>query len=239
MATSQINERTLRHAVNAFRNFAADRSGMPSQQSAWSTRLIKYYLNMYRSRALYEKSGNTALDTMMQVIPCVSVEEVDFNECPCLPASGCTFRKSLFPLPDYIKIASVSSVTGHVVFNYIRWMDFPLHIDSRFPAQRTAPYWTIKNINNEPYLYVYNKHEIEAVSVTGVFTDSTEVAGYPICGQASEYLCDPLDKEWVCDEELKMKVFLLTFDHLTRTRAQQADVRNNDSDGTATVSPPK
>lgn len=240
MAAGQINERSLRHAIYAFRDFAADRSGMPSQQNAWSDRLIKFYLNMYRARALYEKSGNQAMDGMFQVLPCVLMELVDMNECPCLPASGCTFRKSTYPIPETVgSIIAVNSVTGHLTFDYVRWMDYPLHITSRFPAQRTAPMYTIKNINNEPYLYVYNKGELEAVAITAVFVDPVEVAQFPNCGQEQPYLCNPLDKEFVCDEELKMKVFLLTYEHLSKTRSQSSDIRNNDADGTSSQLPPK
>jgi hypothetical protein len=233
-----MDKRSLRHTISAFRNFVADRSGKPSVQSAFSKRLVHYYLDMYRTMAMLGKRNSLEKPRMVQTLPCVEVLEVDQNECPCIPKSGYKFFKSKYPLPEIAsgQLLFVNSVLGNLEFDFVLWNNFHDHLNDRYTGQRTARYYTTRIIDNKTYLYLYNT-ELTTVAVTASFTDPIEVRAFPRCGVDQTYLCDPLDEEFVIDEELKGVVFRQAYEHLVGIRAQQTDTINNDKDDTA--SPPR
>lgn len=243
---------TIREAVEAFRLFYEDRSGRPSDDFAYPPKLIYYYLNLYAQSVSYEnrmsKSINNMDEGILLTIPCVELVKADVVECPCAPASGCTFLKSVHKIPKLLDGLPLSVVTlgsecdncdGEMrEFDYVRWTNFSYKLNTRLEAQKRGLFYTMKNIDSNNHLYVYTNSQfkdLKAVSVSGIFKNPLEVAAFPMCGEMEKYICNPLDKEFIIEEELQPKVFAQVFDMLSRFKdmSRVADILNNDNNDTA------
>ena len=219
--------KTIRDAVEAFRHFFEDVSGRPSSSMAYPPKLIYYFLKMYKNKVSYEdkyiKSKTSSGINVELTIPCVELIKVDQVECPCAPASGCQFFKSKHPLPKMMNgmlnavtlIKQHSSQKNYGIFTFVDWYSFEDKINSRIKAQAYQPYFTLKNINSKIHLYVYaNTGEYEnlkAVSIVGIFADILDVLSFPTCGQTTNIVCNPLDEEFMIEDEIQSKVFELTY----------------------------
>jgi hypothetical protein len=171
------------------------------------------------------------------------MKRIDVNECPCLPASGCMFLKSDNPIPSPVGdfILSVTSVTGNIRFDYLKWSNFSNKLESRIPAERTARYYTIKDIGEGPHIYVYNDEIIDSISLTAIFDDPIEVMNYPSCGETKKPICSPLDEEYVIDKDLIMPMYrsvLQTIGTVKRL-ALGGDNNNNDQSDASGVQIPR
>ena len=98
---------TIRSVVDAFRIFAEDRSGKPTDDFAYPPKLIYYLIRNYRNAIVADdmkKKVRTGEDvSLILTLPCVKVREIDqISECPCAPPKGCTFYKSVLPMPRMI-----------------------------------------------------------------------------------------------------------------------------------------
>lgn len=244
------NIKSIRHAVEAFKIFFEDRTGRPSSSMIYPSKLIYFFLKMYRNKVSYEDRyikarSNEDLNVEL-TIPCVSLEEVDQVECPCAPASGCSFFKSTHPLPRMLN-GMPNSVTlikkdgkqkNYGAFTYVDWYNFEDKINGRVRAQATQPYFTMKNINSQRHLYVYANVEeyssLQAVAVAGNFSDPLEVASFPVCGKELKELCSPMDEEFVIEEEIQSKVFELTYAALSgfKNASTGIDLLNNNNNDT-------
>lgn len=245
------NGRSIRHAVESFRHFMEDRTGRPSSSMIYPPKLIYYFLKMYRNKVSYEDKfikARSDMDLNIELtIPCVELEKVDQVECPCAPASGCEFFKSVHPLPKMLK-GVPNSVTllkqsrhqnNYGIFTFVDWYNFEDKINGRIKAQARQPYYTMKNINSKRHLYVYANIEeysnLKAVVVSGIFNDPLEVSAFPVCGDTSNGLiCSPLDEEFIIEDEIQSKVFELTYNALAsfKTASPGVDILNNDNNET-------
>lgn len=214
--------KTLREVINGWIEIVNERQGKLSQDMEWSYRIIYYYLLIYRARFLYERKQKKVPHSRwnIQTIPCISLQEVDRNECPCLPPSGCIWMKSIFPVPRpiYGNYISVTSVLGNKTYEYIRWESFEDILNSRFKAEREKPYHTFKNYGSELHLYILSDSDKETVTATLIPEDPLEVLAYPNCG-VQTHICTPLDQEFVIDAEALPVIYEMMFEKLIRVRA--------------------
>lgn len=238
---------TIRDAVSAFSHFFEDITGRPSSSMRYPPKLIYYFLKMYRNAAAYSDqrlgSGNNYdLNTEM-TIPCVELIKVDQIECPCAPASGCYFLKSKYPLPR-MRNGIPNSVTmlkqhktqqNYGIFTYVDWYRFEDKLNGRLSGQALSPYFTMKNIvNGNRHLYVHANideySDLKAVSVALIPNDPLELLSFPVCG-SSEQLCNPLDVEFIIEDEIQNRVFEMTFAALNgfKSTSLGADLLNNDN----------
>lgn len=244
------NGRTIRHACEAFRHFMEDRTGRPSSSMIYPPKLIYYFLKMYRNKVSYEdrfiKARSNQDLNIELTIPCIELEKVDQVECPCAPASGCEFFKSVHPLPKMLNgipnsvtlLKQNSSQKNYGIFTYADWYNFEDKINGRIKAQARQPYFTMKNINSNRHLYVYANMEeyssLKAVVLSAIFNDPLEVASFPICGNKSKIICSPLDEEFMIEDEIQSKVFELTYNALMgfKNSSSGVDILNNNSNDT-------
>jgi hypothetical protein len=231
---------TNREVIQGYRLFAADKSGKLSDDNSWSTRLVLFFLNMYKSKLIFEKRvGEGSINQFnVQTIPCIEMVRLDIQECPCAPLTGTYFAKSLYPVPRPIggKFIVVNSTTGSEKYDYTRWESFKDIVNSRIPAERYKPYYTLKNINSpdKVHLYVLQKENLKLGSISAVFEDPLEVASFPACGQLSKNLCNPLEEDFVIDRELLPVVYELTFQKLINIKqATGSDIITNNIDDTS------
>ena len=165
----EINKGTIsiREIVSLFREWAGDSSSMLSQSSNFSTRLILRYLIMARAtliNSMLSRGANPDRYTI-QTINCIPLVEVDLAECPCVPASGCTWLRTKYrvpvPLGDFV---AVLSVAGNIQYDYTNWSDVKYKFFSRIRGERDAPTYTVK----DGYIYVHNDIHKKQITVSGI-----------------------------------------------------------------------
>ena len=229
--------RTNRDVINGWMEMVSEKQGKLSQDKEWSHRLVYYYLKMYKVRLLWDKKNKKipiARATYM-ALKCFELEKIDMSECPCIPASGCTFQRSKVPIPNDITGAyqSVTSILGNKTYEYLRWDEFEDRLNSRFPAERIKPYYTIKSFGEVAYLYIYSDNDKEVVSATLIPVDNLEVLAFPNCGKPV-HICDPLDREFVIDDELLPILYEMVFDKLIKVKSTaQPELFNNEEPDSA------
>lgn len=233
-----------------------DRSGFPSQTYAYPLKLIYYYLNLFRNAVTYEdklkKSINGMDESLLLTLPSVELRKIDIvSDIPCAPASNCFFLKSLHKLPKMLDGIPLAVTTLGAEcdncdeikeFTFVRWSDFQYRLNSRLDAQKRGLYYTMKNIDSEAHLYVYcnSKYkDLKSVAVSAIFKNPLDVASFPKCGEEEKYICNPLDLEFIIEEELQPKVFAQVYEMLGKFKglSQTADTLNNQNNDNAAKVP--
>lgn len=232
--------KTNREVLQGFRELVGNGSSSVIDDSKWSNRLVLYHLNNVRVKLLAEKRSSPNLKFNphnLLSIPCVPTIEIDRNECPCAPASGCTFLKTLWPIPRPIsgRYNSVTSITGDVDYTYVRWDRFKDKVNSRLQAERKGPYYSLRSLdaNKDPYIYIYNDDMKEFITVVSLFEDPLEVAKLPKCDGSIRSMCSPLDDYFIIDTDLLPVVYQMITEALLRPKAAvQSDNLNDNRDTT-------
>lgn len=228
---------TNRAIIGEFRDLIADKVRI-SDVNGWSNRLVYNHLIGYKNKILMEKMKDPKSSISIlnyQTLPCVALDEISIEECPCQPASDFKFLRSIVPIPNYIgDIKSVNSGTRSQGYDYVDWDNFRYKLNSRFEAERTQPYWTIRKVtvNNVTgnYLYIHNDIFREFVTVSAIFSDPLDVYKYPNCEGKVDKCLSALDKEFIIDPQFKPLMFDLALSQLVRAKTPISDVVNNNLD---------
>ena len=194
---------TNKDIVAGLRDILASR-GIISDHSDWSERLILFYATKARSAILKAKLDDKRSKVShfnKQTLSCVPLKTLDINECPCAPPSGCTFVRSEFPIPMPIsRYLEIDTILGNRDIDYVEWGDFRNKLRSRMALDREGPYWTIRNLGDGHYLYLYNFSQ-KFATVTSIFEDTIEVFLYPDCsGEVKNKCAQYLDFPFVIDD---------------------------------------
>lgn len=227
MDISNRSALTNREVIEAFRSFT-DGTGMVSDSSAWSVRVLLRHLLFYRAPLLAARinSGDNSYRLARQTIPCIRLIDVDLNECPCAPQSGCTWKRTDIKIPDSIgKFLSVNSIDGSITYGYRNWDDVRYKFSSRVQAIRKAPTYSTKN----GYIYVHNDNHKKFISLTGVFSDPRQVQLLPDCAGNQDKCVRPLDLEFPFDPEMFPALYEATLQRLLNINLNvPQDVQNDD-----------
>lgn len=235
---------TNRSIINGFRELT-DKSKI-SDASGWSIRLVYKYLLGYRNKLLFEKLRDKTypISTLNSyVIPCIKLDDVSVTECPCSPKSNFTFKRSVYPIPNFIgNINSVNGGNRTPLFDYVEWDKFKYKLSSRFQAERDKPYWTIKRtkVNNVDgnYLYLYNDEFKENITISIIPTDPLDVYNYPSCDGQINKCFDPLDKEFIIDQQLIPLMYDMALNQLLKGKVSISDILNNNQDDVSNTKVP-
>ena len=228
---------TNRAVIGEFRELVADKVRI-TDASGWNSRLVYNHLLGYRNKLIMEKMKDPKSSVSVlnyQTIPCVALDEISIEECPCQPAADFTFLRSVTPIPNFIgDIKSVNSGVRSKGYDYVDWDNFRYKLNSRFEAERVQPYWTIRKttVNNVTgnYIYIYNDIFREFVTVSAIFSDPLDVYKYPNCNGEVDKCLNVLDKEFIIDPQLKPLMFDLALNQLARAKATLSDTVNNNLD---------
>lgn len=226
---------TNREVINAFRTLVGDRTQL-SDDNGWSSRLVYFHLLRYRNRILLEKlrAGRVLSRYNYQTIPCVPLIKTDQNECPCAPASGCSFMKTKLPIPQPLGgFKAVTSIDGNIKYTYLDWDKFTYKINSRIKPQANSPYYTVKTIGNDTFLYVYNDTHKEFITITSIFENPIDVQSFPNCEGKSNDCDKPLEYRFIIDPDILDIVYDLAYNKILKTKGPVKDIVNNDSDDTS------
>jgi hypothetical protein len=221
---------TIREYIQAFRDWASDKTSQLSQNNSFSNRLIWHFVLYYRALFLHDKikRGEDINHESKHIIPCIKLRSVDQVECPCAPLSGCKFKKTAYKLPRYIKIISVTSIDGSISYDYVEWDDFKDKLSHRIEAMRKVPYYTLKKIGNDVYLYVHNDIHKRFITVMLIPYDPSDIIKYPDCNGKINECISPLDVDFSTDPELESKIYESIANSLLRVKGTaEVDVFNN------------
>lgn len=222
MADELFLKTTIREVLAAFSQGVEEKTGRPFIDFKWPNRLIYFHLINQRADIYYQtrKQNNIEgnYEDYTEVLPCVAMQEIDLVECPCAPPSGCTFMKSVLPLPKFVGASpiSVTTVDGRRRFDRTEWEYFPYEVNNRIAAANKSLLYTDRTIGNERWLYTFITNEMkpQGVMVAGIPVDPMEVALYPICGKEQKEICNILDLQFIIEKRLTNLLFDTTFKKL-------------------------
>lgn len=230
---------THRHALEQWKHYAIDRSGYVPDENPFSNKSIIRVLQEVRATEI-KLALNQGLDLtefMVQTLSCIEVEELDRNECPCAPASGCYWLRSKVELPRFCKDISVTGIVANGEnprFTFIKWDRFQYIPQSRNRTMRKGRYWTIRDSGGEgPYLYLYGDRFLKQVAMSAIWEDPMGVEAFPKCGTEDiNAKCNPLDVDFHTDAWLRDIVISKAWQKLLPVRAgSQLDTLNDDNSG--------
>lgn len=218
----------VRNIIDKYRHFAEDMTGYTSDDTSLSDYALYEQLISSRATIITDRNKKEYFThTMFQTIPCVMFEEVDAAECGLIPMSGCKILKSTCPIPNPIKLISVTSQLGNLKFDYIRWDQIEGKVNSRIDSVKNSTYCTIRNIGNDQYLYIINNENLKNAVVVAIFEDPVKAAQF--CGDKFA-LCNPLELDFHTDLKIEDAVMKLTFEtNSVMRRAAKPDVLNDDT----------
>lgn len=227
---------TFRTLVEKFKHVPGDGSGYLSDDFAWSDEAIIKDLLEIRASTIddYLSIGKNLSDQVIQVLPCVEVEEHDRNECPCFIPSGCYWLKTKLPIPKFIKITSVTGIVANADmprFSPIKWDRIQYIPNHRIASVKNGLYWTTRDSGEGRYLYLYGNRDLEKIAVSGIWENPMEAAAFPNCGIVDkEALCNPLDVEVFTDIKLLDRIMQTAWSKLLPVRqTAPVDIKNNDN----------
>lgn len=231
-----------------------DRTGRPSSNTfSLPNKLVYYYLNAFRNAVSFEKNFSDSMSNVdagiILTIPCVELVEADVtSDCPCAPAKGVTWLKTVHPIPKSISGIphAVLTIDGSTSFDYVPWTQFEdVVVNARIKAQTVQPYFTVRNISSKHHIYLYTNTpqtesgDLISIAVALVPKNPLEVYEFPVCGKKPNESCSPLDQEFVIEEELQTAVFERTFNALMaiQNSGTGADILNNSNNDTKVQAP--
>lgn len=221
---------SIRDIISRFRHFGEDATGYVSDDTSYSDFAI--YDQLVTARAVITtdrfKAGKEYFsDSMFQTLTCVMFEEVDSNECGLIPQSGCKILKSTCPIPNTIRLVSVTNQLGSSTFDIIRWDQADGKLNSRIESIRKSTFASIRTIGKDQYLYLLNNENLKNAVVVAIFEDPVKAAQF--CGD-QEALCNPLDLDFHTDYKLIDPILKYTWDTVVNVRkAARPDIINDDT----------
>ena len=223
---------TLREAIDQFRS-NTDFTGRVSDDSPWSYRMIKKYLDTARASLLYEKVKRRDKEynqQTIQVIPCIKFKEAPALECPCDPADGCMFLMSEYPVPSIIHpISFVAGDKIKTVYTYVRWDRFKDKIFSRFKGTRDRGYFTTRKIKNKDYIIIYNDEFVDHGALSAIFNDYLTPQVIKDCTGEIDHCVRWIDMDFVADPDLQRMIYEFALSDILNTRkGASVDTKNND-----------
>lgn len=231
-------------ALAAFKEWAVSGTGKITDDLHISDKGIIQKLIESRAQVLSHEihmgRGAKLSREVEQTLPCVEVEKVDRAEWPTLPPSGCTWMRTTVPLPSDILVKSVTGVVAgksNPRFDFIEWDKFQYIATARVPSSRKAKYYSLRDIGDGYYLYLYNEEFLEKLTITGIWSNPIEAAQYPRCGQIDKMaLCYPKEVPFHIDRKLTNLIFETTVQvGIPKKAAAPVDIENDDKPANAQI----
>jgi len=247
MANELFLDTTIRDVIASFSQSVEEKTGRPFADFKWPPRLIYFHLTNMRHEIIYQTRRQNQMEgnyeDYTEVLPCVLMKEVDIVECPCAPASGCTFMKVVKPLPKFLggRPSLVTTLTGFEKYDYVEWSMFKYRVNNRIEALNKNFLFTQQTIDNVDWIYTYNNTDIKArsVKIAGVPIDPMEIAFYPRCGKKAPDMCDLLNMKFIIEKRLINPLYDGTFNKLIRYNSgtRIGDTKNDDRNAETSPDP--
>lgn len=227
---------TYRQVVDNWKHFVVDRSGFESRSSGWSDKALLEQFLILRSTIIRQNliAGFSIGEQSIQNLPCIQLDEAPISSCPCAPSSGCTWYKSVKPIPKYLKLLSVNDIEGNTTFSYVEWDKIKFRTKYSRSKSKEKAYYTIRTVDAESYLYIMTDKMLKLVSLTAIFEDPYCAIEFPKCcdepsAEEIEKICNPWDTPFLLDSALINQVFTIAWQTLPQLRAVAGPDLFNDS----------
>lgn len=225
--------------MEQWKHYPIDQSGYVVDENPFSNISVVRMLQEVRASEikLAMEQGKPLTEFMVQTIPCVSLVEMDRNECPCAPASGCYWMKVTHELPRFLKMISVTGIVANGEnprFTFMKWDRFQYIPKSRNLSMQRGRFWTIRDTGRGgPFLYLYGDRFLEKIAVSAIWEDPMWVEAFPDCGERNmDAYCNPLDVDFHTDAWLRDIIISRTWEKLLPVRANAGlDLQNEDTHG--------
>lgn len=212
--------------------------GVQSQSSRLSSRNIFSKLSTLRSKLVTNetKKKQKISQWTYQTLPCIELEEVPLNECPCTPQSGCMILKSKYPIPSLMTgmdkhlIQSVTGMEGKMVLVEINSEDKKYSKGNKYTAKE--PDYFFRSIGDKIYVYVTVNLRIPSISMTALFDDPIKAYLFPsMCEQNQDNCINYLDFEFPMDrDQIDSLIEMAASELIDRFLGTRQDSSNNSID---------
>jgi hypothetical protein len=234
---------THRDQFEKIKHLIIDRTGYVPDDMPWSDLYLVRKLQESRAMVLKNqlRTGQTISEQSVQTFPCVDLTEVDRNECPCAPASGCYWLKTDQVIPREIKIISVTGIVANgdnPRFDYMKWDRFQYIPKARYESTSKGLYYSIRTTTDkDTRIYLYGNRFLQNIAISGIFEDPMLAAAFPKCGEKQiEPFCNPLDVHFYADVDLISQIIDITLQKIVPPRSGvPTDPRNDDTTDPLTV----
>ena len=227
----------IREHIDLFRLYLSDLTNRPSDDITYPNKQI-YAELLAATNTIVQQVEKKEIGLIAPTI-CLNLKEVDFNECPCAPASGCTYMKSKETIPDFLYLPKVNFADSSQDYIYIEWDKFKHHVNSRIKGTREGAYYTFKKMGDEQHLYIYHLKittNLKTVQVTGIPLDPIKFQSIA-CNGSINADCNPMDINLVIPDKYRNNIFSIIAQKIGATKALQGspDIINNDLQDSAMV----
>lgn len=226
---------TIREAIQTITH--SYNQGVPGDDSRLRPRRVYSALLDARARVLSRQRNLRNLnDNNYTTLPCVPIEEITVNDCPCVPVAGCKNYKTSCDLPIPLGegdglIQDVTTYDGSIKFSRIDFAQVGYLNDNRYTAGRPSYY-----IRNKR-LYLLNvPSRLKIITIRLLAEDFSDVCSQ--CEGEDSVGCNPLDAVFNVDRKYMTDIIQTAVFHLFKTNSKQ-DVHNNGLDETNSGAPPQ
>ena len=183
--------------ISDIRNIASSGSN-PIEYKIEDSQIL-FWVNETRSMLISQalKARQDISDTWVQVITCLSLDQVDKSEC-CLVNTNCFVLRTRVKLPRTIEtsydntIIRVTKPDGTII---PKRTAFSSLYNSYSKYAKDKAYWYLK----DDYIYVVNEDLLETINVWGLFENPSELSTFVACSGTP---CFSLESSYPCS--LKM-----------------------------------
>jgi hypothetical protein len=166
-----------------------------------------------------------------QLLPCVELEEIEANQCPCIVTSTCTILRSKYKLPKIISSYSSNMIQSVTSIDRSRKIDevSPNNVKHLVGNKYTKDnmYFFLEN----GYIYIVGHTNISTVSVIGLFEDPIEAYVFQSPCTATDECLNILDFNFPIDLDSIDTIVEMAMAELVNTFIQvKEDTLNNSTD---------
>ncbi len=205
------------------------RAGRGSDDEPLTPELISFWIDNTRAELIGQgvDKGRSINPDIIQILPCVEIEQVDSSECGC-ETTGCYIYRTKLQLPTAIEISNGQTLITRVAsirvdgksFSFLPYERFIWAGEDRFSGN--TPIATLRN----KYIYIKSKRFLgDKISVSMVANYPEELGEYSTCAGTPCYTKEsnyPISARMV--ETLKKKIMDVNFRVALETKGD--DINN-------------
>ena len=207
--------------------------GVESDDSRLSRRHIYNKLLTVRSTLLFNKLNKKQYvsNWNYQVLPCVELQLVEGNDCPCFVPIGCRMLRTKYKLPKPLNsinnhvLSSVTSIEGSIIFGETTWKAKNWRAHDKYTS--TKPDFFVK----DGYLYITVDKAIKIITVMGLFNDPVQVRDFPSKCDSTTATCKDsiMDLDFPIDDDLIDTMIELAVQELVEDFTRRVEDTHNDA----------
>lgn len=206
--------------------------GVQSQSTRLTSRHIYSCLLTARGTIISQKINKrqNISQWIYQTIPCIELIKVPVTECDCVISKGCFLLRSKYKIPKPLTsisgsaIQSVTTIDGMTRFDEISFHTRKFMAGNKYTSTQAAFY------PKNGYLYLINRQELKAISLTQVCDDPIEAQIFPsFCDDTCKPCIDVLKLEFPIEKDSERGLIQLAQEEAILLFKQMSEDRKHDS----------